>query len=411
MTGEGRYGPAAVALTVPDLMAHGAESMASGIEHGGGDILSGDPERMAHGVGEVAMNVGPIAKDLPEAYRSGRDALGTALRTEEGVLKPSVKTAARVGGAAAGGAVGSVFGAPSGGAVAGGMAGPGVVDIFAPNRPPPAGIAPTLPDIGEFYENKAVDLAKRGKEQDALDRKAARDERVAAKSRVPIVSEGANNVADPRTTGSEGRPATWKNDALPDMAKRGSRPAIEQLTRRGLPLPENSRYVMGDQDFPRSVSNPREVTRFAPDGTAIRDVANPIAQNPSSRARIQIVGEQPAAKVEQPNPQEPLDFGKLPEPGRSLPEVEQPTGAVSVGAKPTVPTVEEYEDKLREKGMPTVEARNQATEDIAIARGDYTYPEASIQQVRDRINRIMGPEARGANKAVDLGRRQGDQPI
>src|ERR1700680_161678 len=223
---------------------------------------------MAHGAGEVAMNVGPMAKEVPEAYRSGRDALGTAIRTEEGALKPGAKIAARSVGAGGGAWVGGPACA-----VVGSMVTPGIVDILAPDRPPRPGVAPTFPDTGEFYENKAADLMKRGKEQGAFDRKTPREERAAAKSSASIVSEGENNVADPRTTGSEGRPATWKNDALPDMAKRGNLTAIEQLTRRGWPLPENTRYVIGDQDFPRSGLNPREVTRFAPDGTPIRDVA------------------------------------------------------------------------------------------------------------------------------------------
>jgi hypothetical protein len=257
------------------------------------------------------------------------------------------------------------------------------------------GVGAPLPDAAEFYENKGDELMRRGKEQDALDRKAARDERTAAKSRVSIVSEGGNNVADPRTTGSEGRPATWKNAALPDMAKGGSRPAIEQLTRRGLPLPENTRYVMGDQDFPRSVLNPREVTRFAPDGTPIRDVANPTAQNPSSRARIQIVGEQPSAKVKAPNPQESIDFGKLPEPGRSLPQVEQPTAAVNVGAKPPLPSVEEYETALTKNGMNSVDAHTQARDDLAQLRENVTLPEASKQVTRERIDRAMSGQKLG----------------
>jgi hypothetical protein len=409
LAGEGRFGPASLALTVPNLLARGAESIATGIEHGSGDILSGDSERMAHGAGEVAMNVGPIARDIPEAVRSGRDALGTAMRTEQGALKPGVKTVAKLGGAGLGTLAGSTVGAPSGGAVVGGMVGPGIVDVIAPKRPPSSGVAPTLPDAGEFYEKKAEDLTRRGKEQAAIDRKAARDERTAAKSRVSIVSEGGNNVADPRTTGSEGRPATWKNAALPDMAKRGSRPAIEQLTRRGLPLPENSRYVMGDQDFPRSVINPREVTRFAPDGTPIRDVANPTAQNPSSRARIQIVSEQPTPEA--PSAQEPLNFAKLPEPGRTIPKIEQPAAAVNVSANPTIPTVEQLEDALYAKGMRAVEAHKLAVDTIKTATGEYTLPEGARKGALERIERVMGPDTRAAaREPVHIGKPAPAEP-
>ena len=152
------------------------------------------------------------------------------------------------------------------------------------------GVPPTEPRVEDFYQNKAEDLVSRQKEQDAIDRKAARDERTASKSRVSIAGEGA---ADPRNTGSEGRPATWTNERVLALAAKGNRDAIAQAARRQLPMPENARYVMGDVDVPRVVLNPREVTRFTPEGTPIRNQANAAAQSPSSRARIQIIGENP----------------------------------------------------------------------------------------------------------------------
>lgn len=360
--GEGQSVPRALAETT--------------YEAGGGANMTGFDEAVKQGntaeaLGHLAAPValgaaGKVIEMAPDAagsYQSVKDSIGNAMRTEKGTLKPGVRAVARVGGAAAGGAIGSAVGAPSGGAIVGGMAGPGVVDLLTPNRPPPpgvapvfpeasefyanegaernailkrgenepqSGVAPTEPSAGEFYENKAIDLINRQRAQDALDRQAARQSARAEKSKISIVSEGEGNITGPRPTGSEGRPATWTNERVQELAKQGNRDAIAQLTRRGLPLPENARYIMGDQDFPRGNLNPREVTKFTPEGTAIRDVANPLKENRSSRARIQIVGSEPGQGTP-PTPQTPLNFSALPSPARSVTELERPIAAAPVG--------------------------------------------------------------------------------
>jgi hypothetical protein len=76
--------------------------------------------------------------------------------------------------------------------------------------------------------------------------------------------------ASNRMVGSEGRPATWTNERVLQLARQGNRDAIAQVARRGLKLPENARYVAGDIDYPRAVQNPRDVTLFSPEGTPIR---------------------------------------------------------------------------------------------------------------------------------------------
>ena len=138
------------------------------------------------------------------------------------------------------------------------------------------GVPPTEPRVEDWHRIEAKDLVSRQKEQDAIDRKAARDERTASKLRSSIAGEGA---ADPRNTGSEGRPATWTNEQVLALAAKGNRDAIAQAARRQLPMPQNARYVMGDVDVPRVVLNPREVTRFTPEGTPIRNQANAAAQS------------------------------------------------------------------------------------------------------------------------------------
>jgi hypothetical protein len=87
-------------------------------------------------------------------------------------------------------------------------------------------------------------------------------------------------------TGSEGRPATWTNAKVMSEAAKGNRFAIEQANRRGLEVPAsaNTRYIMGDPDLFRAPLNPRETTRFTPEGTPIRDLARPEV---SSRAMIE----------------------------------------------------------------------------------------------------------------------------
>lgn len=80
----------------------------------------------------------------------------------------------------------------------------------------------------------------------------------------------APSDAGPKFTGSEGSPARWTNDRVRQLAAQGNREAIQQSVRRGFELPPNARYVAGDPDFSAGMYNPRDVTRFSPEGTPIR---------------------------------------------------------------------------------------------------------------------------------------------
>jgi len=102
------------------------------------------------------------------------------------------------------------------------------------------------------------------------------------------------DAGEPRMTGSEGRAATWTNEAVQRLASQGNREAIQQAVRRGMNLPPGARYVMGDPDFSRAVYNPRDVTQFTPEGQPIRNVENPF--EPAPRERIQV--------PQQPQPRE-----------------------------------------------------------------------------------------------------------
>lgn len=114
----------------------------------------------------------------------------------------------------------------------------------------------------------------------------------------PILSP-SSDIAGPRPTGSEGRAATWPNDKVLNEAARGNRVAIEQANRRGLDLPPNARYVMGDPDLPRAVYNPKETTIFSPEGTPIRNVDNPTVKAPRERITVP----QESTTQEPPRPQ------------------------------------------------------------------------------------------------------------
>ena len=116
------------------------------------------------------------------------------------------------------------------------------------------------------------------------------------------VGDISPRASEPTTSGSEGRAATWTNKKVWEEAGKGNRDAISQAIRRGLGLPDNARYVMGEEDLPRAVLNPREVTKFSPEGIPIRNAENPLAQNPSSRALLQ-KPEMPAARVEPQAPE------------------------------------------------------------------------------------------------------------
>ncbi len=124
---------------------------------------------VGEGVPAIAATLlgGEVSRRSPNIRAAG-GAIGDALRTEEGALKPGVRAVSHAAGAAAGSTLGP------GGTLAGTFAGPALADAIIPNRSPLPGVEPTLPSSSEFYENRARDIVARGKAQDALDRAAAR---------------------------------------------------------------------------------------------------------------------------------------------------------------------------------------------------------------------------------------------
>lgn len=95
-------------------------------------------------------------------------------------------------------------------------------------------------------------------------------------SRMPRAQQSVVLAPEQGFSGSEGRAATWTNEDVrrialdPNASMADRRAAVSQMVRRGMQLPENFRYLAGSPDYGRGVYNPREVTKFTPEGTPIR---------------------------------------------------------------------------------------------------------------------------------------------
>lgn len=229
---------------------------------------------------------------LPQASNAvtaAKNAIGNFVRDPvTGKLNPGTALAARGIGAAAGYEAGKQVEPRYGGyagAILGEIAGPTVADALLPSS------------TNAMYEQRAQDLMRRGREQAALDRQAAREAAANAPLgspenpgwvvNIPNQMPDAYSASTPKISspydpalsrvGNEGRAATWTNDTVIQLAKQGNREAIVQAVRRGLTLPENARYVMGDPSFRSGVYNPRDVTTFTPEGVPIRQAG----RNPS----------------------------------------------------------------------------------------------------------------------------------
>lgn len=309
-----------------------------GLVESGGEIGSGivhlDPEKVAHGGGSLIGKLAALGtleeapKTVGQPSTVGTKMAEIARDPHTGELKPGAVTTGKVGGgligAVAGGAGGEallgghnigggVYGAVQG-ARAGAALGPTVVEKMIPPRPIYPGAS--LPDAGEFYENRGTDLTKRGKEQGRIDtaneaklketedarqkgladrgklemqdateqaaalrRQQALDAKEKAANASKIIQPGGGVQTGPNIE-SEGRPATWTNESIGTSARTGNRPAITQKILRNIPLGENERYVMGDPNYSNLVTSPREVTKFGPTGEPIRlEAGRPMGKN------------------------------------------------------------------------------------------------------------------------------------
>jgi hypothetical protein len=233
----------------------------------------------------AALAASPLAAE--GVYRGTgavREGIGGSMYTPEGTLRPGAKILGQAAGGGIGATIGHATGVPEGtlaGAYLGRGAGPWFLQKLFPEPGDAVAARETAAEAeatNETYEQRAQDVMRRGREQAAIDRQVAKQ----AGTQTPAIV----SATDPVYSGSEGRAATWTNEDVMRLAAQGNRDAIAQATRRGLQLPPNARYVMGDQDYPRAVYNPRETTTFEPEGTPIRNKANPRAGQPAPGKRI-----------------------------------------------------------------------------------------------------------------------------
>jgi hypothetical protein len=215
--------------------------------------LSVLPEALGQGVGNYAAGEvtgaagGAATKAVGKAIPSA-ETIGTAMRTPEGKLKPIVKVAAKGAGVGVGGTVGGGWGA-----LVGEHLGQGLADAVIPERPGAATAA----------ERRAISVSK---------------------SPVPGGYKGPSKVSapvpepspiiEPSTAAaeSEGRPATWRNLTVSELASKGgplSFDAAKQVQLRQLGVPN-----VGLVADPRAVAAPtlnapRSVTVFDAQGNPV----------------------------------------------------------------------------------------------------------------------------------------------
>lgn len=206
-----------------------AQGLADTVDSAGRNIYQGvkrkDWRSAGAGVGETAGLVGMAEEggegDVRLADRIG-DKVGDATRDEAGKVKPTVKGAAGV----IGGGLGAVYGASHGpygsltGAGLGYRAGTLSADMLLPKKPSRGAGGAPLPSADEFYQNKGEDLMKRGKEQEALDRKN--------KPALPKGRDKLFNIPDATTSDK-----VYGNDPLPEPKDQAAMPPVEKKATKG----------------------------------------------------------------------------------------------------------------------------------------------------------------------------------
>lgn len=298
------------AAPVAEAFGTNVQGMEQAAKEGYSDAVIG------HMLAGQALATAPLATEgllkgggaVVRSAETAKNAIGTALRTETGALKPAVKATSSLA---------KLFG------------GPEIAEAVIPDRPGAATMA----------ERRAVPVSKsptpggyKGPPKEAK-----------ITPQVPQIVPP--EAGAPTVQVSEGRPATWTNERVIQLAASGDRNAIAQAVRRGFMLPENARYVMGDMDYPSAVHNPKSVTKFTPTGEPIvqsesdfafrsRDVGeNGIPADPRSHAhatadldelqrlapgRESITGKpQEFVKVDLSKMEEGKDFARMHRPGQS----------------------------------------------------------------------------------------------
>ena len=199
------------------------------------------------GAEAVEKAPGVISKVTPSA-----ESVGRTLRDESGKLKPSVKTAAALTGAG----VGHTLGIPGAGELGGLYLGPKIADALIPGRE--ATVAKAVP-LSQGPTYPALQAARRAAMKAAQDNAKAEllsSEPATPKISTPTASQAATEV-------SEGRPATWTNEKVRELAAWGDADAVAQAKARGFgKIPVH---------FSTAEVTPRSVTRFDAAGNVIEE--------------------------------------------------------------------------------------------------------------------------------------------
>lgn len=246
-------------MTPIEMIARGIEGIAGGVESGGKSIAEGvkrnDPRAMAAGAGELTGAIGQMiggeksgeaVSKIPASARAAREAVGTAIHDEEGNLKSGAKTGAKIAAGAAGAAVGGAVGHEYLGAAAGYKVGPSLMESIFP-EPESAAEARTQ---AEMYQAKAEDLMRRGKEQEALDKKAAKELKGNATPFEGSPKNPSGTIVSPDSPPPDLKTTyqSYPRAQLYQMALKGDMDALRELVRNpaGYPLPPNAKFLLGD---------------------------------------------------------------------------------------------------------------------------------------------------------------------
>ena len=291
------------AMFGPQIQAY---QLGKGLLESGGEIGSGlthlDAEKIAHGGGRLVGQLGQFAtgKEAAVGEPTGAGgAIGTALRTEGGQLRPIVHAGAKLGGALAG----HLTGLPEAG-LAGYLTGPQLLESIVPNRPTKlVHVGASLPDAGEFYEHRGAELNKIRSMNDVLERRTARESKSAASAATPepAATEGpalpkAQVIKlpvprEPLPTDNPGYMASIPRSRLLDLGRQGRPGAGQQLQNTG----KSVIYVQESYPGPR---DPERLQRIGA-GTEL----NPIQVKPEVRPQYQYKPSEKASTMsaERPN--------------------------------------------------------------------------------------------------------------
>jgi hypothetical protein len=194
-------------------------------------IKSGSPGQI---VGALASILGGAegAEKGVKVTAGARESIGGAIHTPEGDLTPGAKSAAKIGGGAVGGMVGATAGHEYLGAAAGYKLGPSLLESIFP-EPKDAAEARAQ---AELFQSKAEDLMRRGKEQDALDRKAAKEAKENVVQSNPFEAPPANPKGTILSPDSPAPPinktyVSYPANLLVQLAKSGDLHAFRELIR------------------------------------------------------------------------------------------------------------------------------------------------------------------------------------